>query len=307
MERSLFADFADEIKIEQPKINPSQEWSQMHKLKLEKESIGFYISAHPLDVFKYQYLFLKGDFSRREILAEMNTESPEFDTNLPNFVEDIEDESLAENTSDTEEELAEPTQHIAPKGQFNYLSLDIVNSFRDVLKEQGDSKLKTEYIVAGMITNYEIMDSTRLPGEKTATITLEDYFGSATFKLWENNYMKCKDKIDIHRFVIIKIRYYKSKKDGSIGVGVEDFIDLKHAFERYATHINLFMELNDIGKNDIDFIKTLVEQNKGDKKLKIYLTHQENAPQEFLSNCNIQINSEMIEMFLNNNYKVFLN
>jgi len=41
--------------------------------------------------------------------------------------------------------LAEPTQHIAPKGQFNYLSLDIVNSFRDVLKEQGDSKLKTEY------------------------------------------------------------------------------------------------------------------------------------------------------------------
>ena len=307
VERSLFADFADEIKIEQPKINPSQEWSQMHKLKLEKESIGFYISAHPLDVFKYQYLFLKGDFSRKEILAEMNTESPEFDTNLPNFVEDIEDESLVENTSDTEEELAEPTQHIAPKGQFNYLSLDVVNSFRDVLKEQGDSKLKTEYIVAGMITNYEIMDSTRLPGEKTATITLEDYFGSATFKLWENNYMKCKDKIDIHRFVIIKIRYYKSKKDGSIGVGVEDFIDLKHAFERYATHINLIMELNDIGKNDIDFIKTLVEQNRGDKKLKIYLTHQENAPQEFLSNCNIQINSEMIEMFLNNNYKVFLN
>src|SRR5690606_25515724 len=47
IENSLFADFAEEVQIEQPKINPAPEWQNMHKLNKEKEIIGFYLSAHP--------------------------------------------------------------------------------------------------------------------------------------------------------------------------------------------------------------------------------------------------------------------
>jgi DNA polymerase III, alpha subunit (EC 2.7.7.7) len=68
IENSLFADFADEVKIEQPKINPAPEWQNMHKLNKEKEIIGFYLSAHPLDEYKYQYQFIQGALSKKEIL-----------------------------------------------------------------------------------------------------------------------------------------------------------------------------------------------------------------------------------------------
>ena len=62
MEHSLFADFAEEVQIEQPKLAPCPEWPNMHKLNKEKEIIGFYLSAHPLDEFKYQFQFMQGGF-----------------------------------------------------------------------------------------------------------------------------------------------------------------------------------------------------------------------------------------------------
>jgi hypothetical protein len=37
MENSLFADFAEEVQIEQPKLAPCPEWPNMHKLNKEKK------------------------------------------------------------------------------------------------------------------------------------------------------------------------------------------------------------------------------------------------------------------------------
>src|SRR5690606_5427544 len=70
MEHSLFADFADEVKIETPKILPSPEWQSMHKLNKEKEIIGFYLSSHPLDEFRFQFEFLQGELSKQAVLLE---------------------------------------------------------------------------------------------------------------------------------------------------------------------------------------------------------------------------------------------
>ena len=39
-------------------------WQNMHKLNREKEIIGFYLSAHPLDEYKFQYKFINGEFSK---------------------------------------------------------------------------------------------------------------------------------------------------------------------------------------------------------------------------------------------------
>ena len=59
-----FADFADEVQIERLKLLPCAEWQNMHKLNREKEIIGFYLSAHPLDEYKFQYKFINGEFSK---------------------------------------------------------------------------------------------------------------------------------------------------------------------------------------------------------------------------------------------------
>jgi DNA polymerase III subunit alpha len=51
-QNSLFGSASNEMDISKPKIQPSEEWGNIAKLKYEKEVVGFYISGHPLDQFK---------------------------------------------------------------------------------------------------------------------------------------------------------------------------------------------------------------------------------------------------------------
>src|SRR5690606_8577297 len=50
---SLFGD-AGSNDIATPKIPNSEPWSDLEKLKKEKDIVGFYISGHPLDLFKLE-------------------------------------------------------------------------------------------------------------------------------------------------------------------------------------------------------------------------------------------------------------
>jgi len=49
---SLFAEMADSIEVQDPVLPECEPWSLAHKLRLEKEITGFYITGHPLDDFK---------------------------------------------------------------------------------------------------------------------------------------------------------------------------------------------------------------------------------------------------------------
>lgn len=42
------------FEISKPKINQVEKWGDIHKLRLEKEVVGFYISGHPLDEFNME-------------------------------------------------------------------------------------------------------------------------------------------------------------------------------------------------------------------------------------------------------------
>ncbi|HEX5001522.1 MAG TPA: DNA polymerase III subunit alpha [Bacteroidia bacterium] len=50
---SLFGE-ASEVDLPAPKFAPSQPWTNIEQLRNEKEVIGFYLSGHPLDVFKVE-------------------------------------------------------------------------------------------------------------------------------------------------------------------------------------------------------------------------------------------------------------
>ncbi|MEO5569566.1 MAG: DNA polymerase III subunit alpha [Bacteroidia bacterium] len=52
-QQSLFGDHVDE-KIPEPKLPVVEPWDTLEKLRHEKDVIGFYISGHPLDLFKYE-------------------------------------------------------------------------------------------------------------------------------------------------------------------------------------------------------------------------------------------------------------
>jgi len=53
-QQSLFGG-AESIEISKPAIPETNDWQKLEKLKKEKESIGIYLSAHPLDDFKFEF------------------------------------------------------------------------------------------------------------------------------------------------------------------------------------------------------------------------------------------------------------
>ncbi|GHT18026.1 DNA-directed DNA polymerase [Bacteroidia bacterium] len=55
---SLFGGGDDAVQIVKPEIPPAEEWSILKKLNAERELIGIYLSAHPLDTYEFEIKFV---------------------------------------------------------------------------------------------------------------------------------------------------------------------------------------------------------------------------------------------------------
>ncbi|MCQ4034698.1 DNA polymerase III subunit alpha [Kaistella montana] len=332
IENSLFADFAEEVKIEPPKINPAPEWQNMHMLNKEKEIIGFYLSAHPLDEYKYQFKFMQGVLSKKEILESKKDDIIELEKVItPIDIADVADEE--DNLLDMVGDIMEGEEDILmedapkkaePKGSFNFLNLDEVDAFKDSVgnqqpdlfnneklswKEKQAMKNNTpEYMVAGLVTEYVVKDG-KNSGEKIAFITLEDYSGSYSFRLGDRDYMRLRDKIDVQRFVIFKIKF-AVLNDGRVFVNVSDVIDLKDAFEKFAKKMTIVIDINDLRKEDIEFFKENLIDSEGEQKLNFFVRNPEDHSNiELMAmRSHVKINGNLLEVIHDlQKYEVFLN
>ena len=333
VENSLFADFADEVKIEPPKINPAPEWQSMHKLNKEKEIIGFYLSAHPLDEYKFQFQFIQGALGKKEILEGKKDEVAELEkiilpvdiadtTDSDDELIDIPGEILS---GDEEILIEEPTKKAEPKGSFNFLNLDEVEAFKDNVfasqqsdlfndeklswkEKQAQKNNSPEYMVAGLVTEYTVRDG-KNSGEKVAFITLEDYSGSYGFRLGDRDYMRVRDKIDVQRFVIFKIKFSQAK-DGRVFVNISDVIDLKDAFEKFARKMTVVVNLQDLRREDIEFFKNNFTENTGEQRLNFFIKNPEDQStiELMAMKAHIEINGDLLEVIHEmQKYEVFLN
>ncbi len=52
---SLFGEVEEEVKISEPKLPDTEDWSPEYKLAKEREVIGFYVTGHPLSKFEFDY------------------------------------------------------------------------------------------------------------------------------------------------------------------------------------------------------------------------------------------------------------
>lgn len=334
MEHSLFADFAEEVQIEQPKLAPCPEWPNMHKLNKEKEIIGFYLSAHPLDEFKYQFQFMQGQLSKKAVLEK--DEEEKIVTDEPAVLEaDSQDETVDiteiisdEMSAGDEEIIEEVTKKAEPKGTFSFLNLDEVDAYKEqafsnkqeelfeekkkdwktMQKERENGGGGKEYTVAGLITEYRVQDGFR-SGEKVAFVTLEDYSGSYSFRLGDRDYMRLKEKLEVQRFVIFKIKFAQVK-DGRVFVNVNDVIELQEAFERFAKSISLVMDVMDVRPEDLDFFRTVLDRNKGNQKLKFFIKNIEDDSHIEVQSMkhSVDLNGDLIkEIQLLNKYEFYLN
>ncbi|SDD85513.1 DNA polymerase III subunit alpha [Riemerella columbipharyngis] len=335
IENSLFADFAEDIQIEKPKILPCEEWINMHKLNKEKEIIGFYISAHPLDEFRYQFQYLQGLMSEETVLKKTAVENQEEleETKVLDNDENIADEDIPDIELEISEDSAggiieQEQKNVEARGKFQFLNLDEIDDFKakvlaDIPKELFNKEDKElyrkikklnanarEYTVAGIITDYVVKDSTKNPGDKIAFVTLEDYLGSYSFRLGDNDYMKFREYMGLQRFVVFKIKYSFSARNEQVYVNISEVLNLKDVFDKYAKSISIIMEARGIERKDIDFIKKIIKNYEGESALKIYLK-AENPTEKNLElmskNNSILINNDLIkEMKESEQYEFFL-
>ena len=325
VENSLFADMMEEVQIERFKIDPQPEWSNMYKLNKEKETIGFYLSAHPIDEFKYQYKFMQGSLSKKSILEKERKNEPEEHLDVAESGIDadiLEDENIDFGMDvESEEMVEETTKKIEPRGFHNFLNLDEVENYKSTIiannvpetnlswkDRQNNMNKGKEYTVAGMITEYTVRDGKR-GGEKVAFLTLEDYAGSCSFRLGDRDYMRLKDKIAPQRFVILKIKYSVSQ-DGRCFVNVNDVLELRDAFDKFAKSLTVVMPVQDLKKEDIEFFRNEIITNKGEHKLSFYIKNPEdNSIIELVSmQHKIRIDDNVLKMIHKvGRYDVFLN
>ena len=325
VENSLFADMMEEVQIERFKIEPQPEWSNMYKLNKEKETIGFYLSAHPIDEFKYQYKFMQGSLSKKSILEKERKNEPEEHLDVADSGIDadiLEDENIDFGMdAESEEMVEETTKKIEPRGFHNFLNLDEVENYKSTIiannvpetnlswkDRQNNMNKGKEYTVAGMITEYTVRDGKR-GGEKVAFLTLEDYASSCSFRLGDRDYMRLKDKIAPQRFVILKIKYSVSQ-DGRCFVNVNDVLELRDAFDKFAKSLTVVMPVQDLKKEDIEFFRNKILTNKGEHKLSFYIKNPEdNSIIELVSmQHKIRIDDNVLKMIHKvGRYDVFLN
>ena len=231
---------------------------------------------------------------------------------------------VVENTEPEDDLIDEPIKKAEPKGHFNFLNLDEVEAFKEqafgkqdqnLFNQKMDWKEKQrqfenakEYMVSGLITDYVIRDG-KNSGEKVAFITLEDYSGSYSFRLGDRDYMKLRDKLAEHRFVIIKIKFTQAN-DGRVFVNVTDVLELKEAFEKFAKSLSLVIPVNELKQNDLAFFKNQILSQKGEHKLNVYLKNP--ADDSFIElrsmYQSVHINANLIGEIKNfNKYEIYLN
>ena len=173
---------------------------------------------------------------------------------------------------------------------------------------QHDKDNTKEYTVAGLITEYRVADGFR-SGEKVAFVMLEDYTGSYSFRLGDRDYMRLKEKLEVQRFVIMKIKFSQGK-DGRVFVNVNDVLELKEAFDLFAKSLSIVVPLETLRESDIRFFQENIIANQGEQKLQFFIKNPEDeSVLEVVSmQHHININENLLEVIHQiNNYEVFLN
>lgn len=163
-------------------------------------------------------------------------------------------------------------------------------------------------MVAGLVTEYTVKDG-KNSGEKIAFLTLEDYSGSYGFRLGDRDYMRLRDKIDVQRFIIFKVKFTQAN-DGRVFVNVTEAIDLKDAFEKFAKKMTIVIDLNDLRRDDIEFFKTNFIETNGEQQLHFYVKNPEDqSTMELISmKAKVDINGNLLEIIHQmQKYEVFLN
>ena len=290
IQNSLFGDLAEEVEIRHPDLPKVPKWDTIEKLNREKDLIGIYLSAHPLDEYEFEVKELcnltahelslfrgwEQPDARKSAELRIRTEiaesMPETEEEEPQ-TNDVLDYSADANDSDAGEEITPAVQpKAAPHKQEEAEDRPLLPS--EFLAKH---KNKTS-LFGGIIVNAEQLISKK--GNPYGRYTIEDYTGSYDFALFGSAYQQFGHLMLKNMYVLVTgviqqknagQRWFREQPDEQAEYEfVAQHVDtLGDVQEQRIEGINLQLSLNDLSGELIQDLHDQIKNNPGNCRLHI--------------------------------------
>ena len=233
---SIF-DMSEEIKKDaHPAIPKCEPWTIVEQCREEYPIIGFYLSGHPLDNFKY------------EIQHFTNATCPEVDE-----------------------------------------------------RNLTDSWVDKEFRIAGIVTEAKTGISAK-NGDPYGNMTLEDYEGACSIRLFKGDYLKFKDFFVKDSFIYIKgtvKQFSHTNPDGSVyksrpRIKIMEMMLLSEVLEKKTKIVQFDINLNDITMQFCKDLQALAKKNSGHSLLEAHVLDNINNLSLTMRSRDLRVNPSTI-------------
>ena len=265
---SLFGDLADAIEIKHPDLPQVPRWDTIERLNKEKDLIGIYLSAHPLDEF---------EFELRELCNVTTNELSQFEKwRKPEERAEAEKRikiELAENDEEMDERPIIPSEFIAAH------------------KNQA-------CLLGGLITSAEQRISQK--GNPYGRYTIEDYSGSYEFALFGNAYTNFGHLLLKDLYVLVQgvvqqrgagQKWFREGPDekAEFEFVVQSVETLNETQEKRSEGIQIRLALEAVTPELIDELADKIKENPGQGRLHVTVFNPLNKQQVALTSRSLPI------------------
>ena len=242
---SLFGDLDLAIEVRHPDLPQVPRWDTIERLNKEKDLIGIYLSAHPLDEYEYEV---------RELCNLTAAELAQFDGwRKAETRAEAEKRIRAAQAEQPEEKLLLPSEFIAAH------------------KNQSG-------LFGGVITNAEQLRSQK--GNPYGRYTIEDYTGSYQFVLFGNAYTQFAHLMLKDLYVLVTgvvqqkgagMKWFKEGKDeeAEFEFVVQRVDMLSDVQENRTEGLSIRLSLDAVTPETIDELADMVDANPGKGRLHV--------------------------------------
>ncbi len=272
-----------------PKCN--DEISDIELLEIEKDLLGFYVSGHPLDMFKHQMKFY-AKYDLNYINAVLRALNENRDVPLR---ENQQEEDEDEMTDDSpEEQIIDDTDgNDKPK----YVTLS-----------ESKRLVNTSIPVTGMITRSKTISTKK--GTQMAFFGIEDYEGEIELTLFGEEFLQFRHYLQEKLPVAVQLKiepYYKNPGRYSIkAVKIEMLSDV---LEKHTKSLRLTLHKYNITEETPKKLKALLQKHPGKKSLEIYFRDDDMVVELALvsMNTHVDITPELLDELenLGIEYKIY--
>lgn len=254
-----------ESKDSKPRIPPAAEFSTMEKLQREKEVLGFFLSGHPLDQYKFEMKHL-------------------CNANL------LELQLYSDFLADLKKEVSKEWSNMNHAQHAEYLG----DTVRDLMRSKN-----LDIRVGVMVIKKEIRNTTK--GTTWCKLTLEDYDGNFELALFGRDFESLPAFVEEGSFIYLRGNFVFRPGTGE---RVDKWEFRPHSFELLGTQkekqlksIEILIEAQDLSQGKIETLKETLSPGSGPYGLRFIVRQTTERPIDvkFFSGLKVNADQELTE------------